>query len=192
MRARRGHRRQRRRSGACAEPAPETALAPASAVREPALAPPGPKWRGAVLPDQWKKSIPRSPALDVPQPPTRDEEIQRVTLKETIAIALENNPGIAARRLDPARFGANVLGTQSIFDPALGLEAAYSRLGNAERERAVEHPDVDHRGPLRERHASEAPAHGTQLSVAFDNDRLDNNASYISLARSTSRSSISR
>src|SRR5262249_22751793 len=71
---------------------------PASSVREPALAPPGPSWRGAVLPEQWKKSIPRSKALDVPQPPTRDEEIQRVTLKETIAIALENNPGIAARR----------------------------------------------------------------------------------------------
>src|SRR5438128_2316909 len=88
-----------------------------SAVDEPAKAPPGPSWRGAVLPEQWKRTIPRSPALDVPQPPTRDEEIQRVTLKETIAIALENNPGIAARRLDPARFGANILGTQSIFDP---------------------------------------------------------------------------
>src|SRR6185503_1570444 len=39
---------------------PEPAPASASAVREPALAPPGPKWRGAVLPDQWKKSLLRT------------------------------------------------------------------------------------------------------------------------------------
>jgi outer membrane protein TolC len=162
-----------------AEPAAEPP--PASAVREPALAPPGPKWRGAVLPDQWKKSIPRSPALDVPQPPTRDEEIQRVTLKETIAIALENNPGIAARRLDPARFGANVLGTQSIFDPALGLEAAYSRsvTPNASSLSSIQTSVIEDRyvnATLRKLLRT-----GTQLSIASDNDRLDNNASFISL-----------
>ena len=68
---------------------------------EPAEAPKGPLWRGSVLLDQWR-SIPPSSALEVPSPVTKDEEIQRVTLKEAIAIALENNPGIAARRLEPA------------------------------------------------------------------------------------------
>ena len=159
------------------EPAPE----PASAVREPALAPPGPKWRGAVLPEQWKKSIPRSKALDVPQPPTRDEEVQRVTLKETIAIALENNPGIAARRLNPARFGANVLGAQSIFDPALGLEAAYSRSETPNASALSSIPT----SIIEDRYANATLQKllrtGTRLSIAFDNDRLDNNASYISL-----------
>src|SRR5436190_20355583 len=59
-------------------------------------------WRGAGWLDQWRQ-IERSPALDVPAPLTHDDEIQRVTLKEAIAIALENNPGFAARRLEPAR-----------------------------------------------------------------------------------------
>jgi HAE1 family hydrophobic/amphiphilic exporter-1 len=163
------------------EPAPEPTPPPASTVREPAPAPPGPSWRGAVLPDQWKKSIPRSKALDVPQPPTRDEDIQRVTLKETIAIALENNPGIAARRLDPARFGANILGAQSIFDPALGLEAAYNRTvtPNASVLSSLQTSVIEDRyvnGTLQKLFRS-----GTQLSIASNNDRLDNNASYISL-----------
>jgi outer membrane protein TolC len=166
------------------EPAPAPSDAqppPASSVREPAVAPPGPSWRGAVLPEQWKKNIPRSKALDVPQPPTRDEEVQRVTLKETIAIALENNPGIAARRLDPARFGANVLGAQSIFDPALGLEAAYNRTEtpNASALSSIPTSIIEDRyvnGTLRKLFRT-----GTQLSIASDNDRLDNNASYISL-----------
>src|SRR5689334_11778823 len=86
-----------------------------------------PSWRGAVWPDQWR-AIPKSSALDIPSPITRDEEVQRVTLKETIAIALENNPGIAARRMEPALADARVLGAQSIFDPALGIEAAESRV----------------------------------------------------------------
>src|SRR5262249_50198504 len=94
---------------------------------EPAPGPPEPSWRGSVLPDQWRRDFPRSPALDVPSPITHDEEVQRVTLKEAIAIGLENNPGIAARRLEPARFDTNVLQPQSEFDPTLGSELNYSR-----------------------------------------------------------------
>src|SRR5207249_8620762 len=63
----------------------------------------GPTWRGAGLIPSWRRSLPESEALRVPTPITRDEEVQRVTLKETIGIALENNPGIAAQRLEPAR-----------------------------------------------------------------------------------------
>src|SRR5215470_11439689 len=85
---------------------------------EPAPAPKGPSWRGAVWLEQWQ-DIPEDDALRVPDPITRDDEVQRVTVKEAIAMALENNPGIAARRLDPARIGTRVLETQSQFDPTL-------------------------------------------------------------------------
>src|SRR5262245_29092756 len=85
-----------------------------------------PSWRGAVWLDQWR-DIQRSRTLDVPTPITKDEEVQRVTLREAIAIALENNPGIAARRLEPRRFDTNVLEAQAQFDPLLTGELSLSR-----------------------------------------------------------------
>jgi len=85
----------------------------------------GPTWRGAGLVPSWRRSLPESEALRVPTPITRDEEVQRVTLKETIGIALENNPGIAAQRLEPTRQGAGVLQAEATFDPALAGEATH-------------------------------------------------------------------
>src|SRR5512134_284326 len=91
---------------------------PGPVAAGPSAPPKQPSWRGAVLPDQWR-SIERSRALDVPSPITRDDAVQQVTLKEVIAIALENNPGIAARRLEPSRLDTTVLEAQSSFDPTL-------------------------------------------------------------------------
>jgi outer membrane protein TolC len=159
-----------------------TLLAGATAGRatEPAPAPSEPSWRGAVLLDQWR-GIPRSSALDVPSPVTRDEDVQRVTLKEAIAIALENNPGIAARRLEPARFDTNVLAAQSEFDPTLGSELNYSRsvTPNASSLSSVGTNVVEDR--YVNAHLAKLFRSGTQLQLDFLNDRLDQNASYISL-----------
>ena len=56
--------------------------------------------------DQWQpQRSRRATALDVPSPITRDEQVERVSLKQAIAIALENNPGIAAQRLEPRAAG---------------------------------------------------------------------------------------
>jgi hypothetical protein len=51
-------------------------------------------------------------------------------MKEAIAIALENNPGIAARRLD-RRGGGGRARAQAIFDPTLagGVDTAKSIAG---------------------------------------------------------------
>ncbi|MGH7893276.1 MAG: TolC family protein [Candidatus Binatia bacterium] len=147
---------------------------------EPAPPPSGPSWRGAVWLDQWR-GIPRSPALDVPAPITRDEEVQRVTLKEAIAIALENNPNIAAKRLDPARLGTRVLEAQSSFDPTLASEIGGNHQitpnANALSDRATS--VIDDR--YANFHLSKLLRSSTQLQFDFLNDRLDNNASYISL-----------
>jgi len=90
--------------------------------------PPRPRARGrsdpgaavalAVLgrPEQWQRDIPPAKALFVPTQVTRDDEVQRVTLKEAIAIALESNPGIAARRYEPTRVEQDVVEAQGIFD----------------------------------------------------------------------------
>ncbi len=137
-------------------------------------------WRGAGWLDQWRP-IERSAALDVPAPLTHDDEVQRVTLKETIAIALENNPGFAARRLEPARQETRVLEAQSSFDPLLTGELDYSKsiTPNASfltrtTRNVVESRDAN-------LHLSKLFRTGTQVTTDFLNDRLDNNATYLSL-----------
>jgi len=139
-----------------------------------------PSWRGAVWLDQWRP-IPRSSALDVPSPVTRDEEVQRVTLKEAIGLALENNPGIAARRLEPARIGTNVLAAQAQFDPTLGGDLNYSKATtpNANGLNSTSTSVVDDR--YANFHLSKLLRTGAQFQTNFLNDRLDNNASFVSL-----------
>jgi outer membrane protein TolC len=88
--------------------------------------PPAAPWRGSVLPEQWRPGVPRSPALTVPSPVTRDEAVDTVSLKEAIGLALENNPGIAAQRLEPSRQETGILQAQSQYDPTLSGQLNYS------------------------------------------------------------------
>ena len=89
------------------------------ASAEPPPAAPAPAWRGAALPEQWRPGVPESAALRVPTPITSDEEVERVTLKQAIGIALENNPGIAAQRLEPPRQREGILQAEAQYDPSL-------------------------------------------------------------------------
>jgi outer membrane protein TolC len=98
----------------------------AARAADPPPPPPAP-WRGSVLPEQWRAGVPPSPALMVPVPVTRDEETDHVSLKEVIGLALENNPGIAAQRLEPARQEEGILNAQSEYDPTLSGQTSYGR-----------------------------------------------------------------
>lgn len=80
-----------------------------------------------LLGDQWRLTLPPSEATRLGGPITRDDTVARVSLKEAIALALEHNPGIAARRLEPTLAAADVLGAQAKFDPTIDGEATYSR-----------------------------------------------------------------
>jgi hypothetical protein len=73
---------------------------------------------------------------------THDDTIEHVTLKEAIAIALENNPGIAANRLEPTRVSADVLSAQSQFDPVLAgdFEWGEAHIPNASTLTGVDTP----------------------------------------------------
>ena len=139
--------------------------------------PPSP-WRGAVLPEQWRRDVPRSPALYVPIPVTRDEEIHRVSLKETIGLALENNPGIAAQRLEPSRQEQSILNAQSEFDPTLSGQTNYGR---------VETPNASVLGGsltsvTEDRYANlqlfKMFRSGTQITLDSLNDRIDQNSKF--------------
>lgn len=101
------------------------AVAPAHAETiEPLPAAPGPI---DVLGDQWQLPLPPSSATRPVGPITRDDTVELVSLKEAIAIALEHNPGIAARRLEPTLQTADVLAAQAKFDPAFDGQAVWAR-----------------------------------------------------------------
>src|SRR5437899_8633125 len=97
-------------------------LSARAGLAEPPAVPPSTGWRGAEVIRQWRSGIEPSPALSVPSPITHDEHIESVMLKDAIALALENNPGIAARRLEPFRQTEGILQAQATFDPTLAGE----------------------------------------------------------------------
>ena len=55
----------------------------------------------------------------MPHPVTRDDEVRRCRSRKTIALALANNSGIAAQRLEPFRTEQDILRSQGQFDPTL-------------------------------------------------------------------------
>ena len=135
----------------------------------------GSTWRGAGLVPSWGRGLPESDALRVPSPITRDDEVQQVTLKETIAIALENNPGIAAQRLEPTRQETAVLQAQSSFDPTLSgeLTRTHSITPNASSLAGTRTLVTDDRSA--NLHLFKTFRTGTLATVDFLNDRLDAN-----------------
>ena len=155
-----------------------TVLALATAVPSAGEDPPDarePSWRGAGLAPSWRRSLPESEALRIPTPITRDEEVERVTLKEAIGIALENNPGIAAQRLEPTRQGAGVLQAGATFDPTLSGELTHrnSITPNASALAGTRTLVTDDRSA--NLHLFKTFRTGTTATVDFLNDRLDTN-----------------
>ena len=131
------------------------AVGAAAHAAEPGAARPGPSWRGAVWPEQWRK-IPRSAALDVPRPITRDEEVAAGHAQgDDRARAREQS---AHRRAAPrARPGRDRrAGNTSGVRPNARRRAALLALGHAEREPALRHRDQRRRRSHRERAPLEA------------------------------------
>src|SRR6186713_1953518 len=104
----------------------------ASVVRAADTREPRTWWGARELPRQWRPNEPESDAVKVPSEITRDDNVEPVSLKQAIAIALENNPRIAAQRLEPSKQEAGILGAQAQFDPTLAAEvrSAHSRTPN--------------------------------------------------------------
>jgi outer membrane protein TolC len=157
----------------CALLAASASLARAADTREPRT------WWGAKeLPRQWRPDEPESDAVKVPTDITRDENVEPVSLKEAIAIALENNPRIAAQRLEPAKQEAGILGAQAQYDPTLAAEIrqAHSRTPNQSILAATDTLVVDERSA--NVHLLKRLRTSTLLQTDFLNERIDNNASF--------------
>jgi outer membrane protein TolC len=166
-----------RRSGAAL--ALVLAAAAISGAEDPAGR--GTWWGFPYLRNQWRRDIPESEALRVPHPVTRDANVQEVTLKEAIALALENNPGIAARRLEPPRVETGVLQAQSQFDPQLlaEVESHQSTTPNVNSLSETQVTNVDER--FANFHVLKTFRTGTQVSVDSLNERLDNSSTFFTL-----------
>ncbi len=147
---------------------------------QPPPPPPSPN-RFSVLPEQWQRTIPPSEALDVPRPVTRDGETQRVTLQEAIGLALENNPGIAAKRLEPVRVGEDVLEAQSQYDPVAGGTAEYAEsiTPNANALAGTRTTKVNDRSL--DANLAKLFRTGTRLTLDFNWNRLANNGRFYQL-----------
>jgi outer membrane protein TolC len=135
-------------------------------------------WGARELPRQWQRRVPESDAVRTPRPLTYDEAVEPVSLKQAIAIALENNPRIAASRLEPALQEAGILGAQAQYDPTLAAEIlqSHSRTPNqsilAGRDTLV----VDDR--VANVHLLKRLRTSTELQIDFLNERIDNNAQF--------------
>jgi len=56
---------------------------------------------------------------------SRDDTVERLSLREAVRVALENNPGIASQRLGPASARADVDRANGIFDPRFEATAEW-------------------------------------------------------------------
>jgi outer membrane protein TolC len=151
--------------------------AAAAAGDEPPAAPHPRTWWGIPgLAQQWQRDIPASPALHVQDPGARDDQVERVTLKEAIGLALQNNPGIAVRRLEPARVDEGVLEAQGQFDPALASDVIsnQSTTPNASALAGRSAINIDDRNA--NFHLLKTFRTGTLGTIDFLNERLDNDA----------------
>ena len=135
-------------------------------------------WGARELPRQWRPNEPESDAVKVPSEITQDENVEPVSLKQAIAIALENNPRIAAQRLEPAKQEAGILGAQAQFDPTLAAEVrqAHSRTPNQSVLAATDTLVIDERSA--NAHLIKRLRTSTLLQGDFLNERIDNNASF--------------
>jgi outer membrane protein TolC len=153
---------------------------PVSNAVTPPPAPPSPG-RLTVIPEQWERGLPTGEDLDVPRPVTRDGGTERVTLEQAVGMALENNPGIAAKRLEPVRVDQDVLEAQSQYDPVAGGTGQYnnSTTPNANILAGTRTTDLNTR--FVDANLAKLFRSGTRFSLGFDWTRLSNNGRFFQL-----------
>lgn len=138
-------------------------------------------WRFSVLPDQWSGEPVPAPSVQVPNPISRDLEVQKASLKEAIGLALENNPRIHARRLEPARQAAGVLRAEGQYDPVLGLDLLSTTSETPAGSQLSGNSVVKTNDRSANLQLQKLLRSGGSLKLDFLNDRLDTNSSFQAL-----------
>jgi outer membrane protein len=79
------------------------------------------------LREQWRRGDVQPKPESREYVETRDDTIERLSLREAVATALQNNPGIAVERLGPEFARADVDRANGIFDPVFQSSASVDR-----------------------------------------------------------------
>jgi len=112
---------------------------------------------------------------------TRDDTVERLSLREAVGVALENNPGIAVERLGPEFARGEIDRANGVFDPTFEASATTDRtviptssgLSGAQVVRQREHLfDLSLRKLLRT---------GATFTVAGESRELDTNSRFVGL-----------
>ncbi len=123
--------------------------------------------------------------------PSREAAL-RLTLKEAVATALGNNPGIAAQRLSPLIGRENVRQALSAFDPVASLEVSKARRESPNPSAlagTLANVNTNFDANFR---LGKLTRSGAQLALDFTNNRLRSNAIFESLVpRLTSELTLS-
>ncbi|MBI2963777.1 MAG: TolC family protein [Deltaproteobacteria bacterium] len=112
---------------------------------------------------------------------SRDDRVERLSLRDAVTAALENNPGIAAERLGPSLARADVDRANGIFDPVLEASAAI------ERTRLPNSSALSGAPVLREREnvfgvsLRKLLRSGATFSVSGESTEIDSNAQFTGL-----------
>lgn len=158
--------------------------APIAVFADDVTPPPLPEapFRFSVLMEQWRPVPEPSEALRYAGSITRDDTIEHVTLKDAIAIALQNNPGVAASRLEPTRIAADVLGAQSQFDPLLGGEFRWGEANIPNASTLAGTTTTVTRERQYDASLAKLFRSSTQFRVDFLNPRVTSNQSFVQLS----------
>lgn len=135
----------------------------------------------SLLRRQWRVES-TEPAAESPQwVRTEDRTVERLSLREAVAAALENNFGIAVERLGPTYAQAEVGRANGVFDPVLTVYGTTDRTVTPASSILAGALTVRQKDELFGASIAKRLRTGASFSVAYDSTETDTNSRFVGL-----------
>lgn len=112
---------------------------------------------------------------------SRDDSVERLSLRDAVAAALENNPGIAAERLGPSFARSDIDRANAIFDPVLEANATIERTTTPTSSALAGAPVLRMRENVFGLSLRKLLRSGATFTVAGDSTEIDSNSQFTGL-----------
>lgn len=112
---------------------------------------------------------------------SRDNRVERLSLRDAVAAALENNPTIAAERLGPTFARAEIDRANAVFDPVLEASATTSRLTKPTSSALAGAPVLRDRANVFGLSLRKLLRSGATFTIAGDSTEIDSNSRFAGL-----------
>ena len=112
---------------------------------------------------------------------TRDETVEKLSLREAVLIALENNPGVASERLGPAFARAEVDRVYGNFDPTFEATGEYRRTVAPTSSALAGAPTLREEVTTFGASLRKLLRTGATLTVAGESEEIDSNSDFVGL-----------